>query len=315
MKTALITGIGGQDGGFLADLLLAKGYRVVGTSRDASRRDYPLLDSLGITHRVEVLSMLPTDRSSVFAAIEHCQPDEIYALAGQSSVGRSFEQPVETLASSIFGTLHILEAMRLTCGNARLYHASSSECFGDLGGQPAFETTPFRPRSPYGVAKASSHMLTANYRDAYGIFACNGILFNHESPSRPLGFVTSKIADGVRRIAGGNSTPLQLGRLDIARDWGWAPEFVEAMWAMLQTERPDDYIIATGKTHTLAEFVAEAFASVGLDWREFVRSDPAFNRPADLAWSGGSPVKAERDLGWRATVTMAEVARRMVAGA
>ncbi|MGI4879141.1 MAG: GDP-mannose 4,6-dehydratase, partial [Janthinobacterium lividum] len=211
--------------------------------------------------------------------------------------------------------LNLLEAVRFTGMPIKLYHAGSSECFGDLGGERATEGTPFRPRSPYGVAKTSAHMLVANYREAYGIFACTGILFNHESPHRPRRFVTSKIAAAARRIAAGDTAPLTLGRLDIVRDWGWAPEFVEAMWRMLQHDAPDDYIIATGESHSLEDFVAAAFAAAGLDWRAHVRTDPSFVRPTDLAWSGADPSHAAKQLGWRAETIMPEVARRMVAAA
>ncbi len=313
MKTALICGIGGQDGGYLAALLLAKGYRVWGTSRDAHVNGFDNLTRLGIRDQVTTVSMAPDDFRSVLTAVTRSEATEIYALAGQSSVGLSFELPVETLQSIVFGTLNLLEAIRFTGAPIKLYQAGSSECFGDLGGARATETTPFRPRSPYGVAKTSAHMLVANYREAYGIFACTGILFNHESPHRPRRFVTSKIAAAARRIAAGDTPPLTLGRLDIVRDWGWAPEFVDAMWRMLQHDVPDDYIVATGESHSLEDFVAAAFAAAGLDWRDHVRTDPSFVRPTDLAWSGADPSHAATQLGWRAETMMAEVARRMVA--
>ena len=312
MKTALVCGIGGQDGGYLAALLLERGYRVVGTSRDAHMNPFRQLDALGIRNRVTLMSMAPDDYRSVITAVTRAEPDEIYALAGQSSVGLSFELPAETLTSAVFGILNMLEAVRHTGRPIRLYHASSSECFGDLAGVPATETTPFRPRSPYGVAKASAHMLVANYREAYGLFACNGILFNHESPARPQRFVTAKIAAAARRIAGGDTAPLHLGRLDIVRDWGWAPEFVEAMWAMLQHDVADDYIVATGQSHSLEDFVAAAFAAVGLDWRAHVVIDAGLGRPTDLGWSGADPAHALAQLGWQARTAMPEVARRMV---
>lgn len=311
MKTALITGIGGQDGAYLAASLLAKGYRVWGTSRDAHAASFTGLSALGIRDRVTLVSMSPTDYRSVITAVGRAEPDEIYALAGQSSVGLSFELPAETLESAVFGTLNLLEAVRHFGRPTRLYHASSSECFGDLDA-PAVETTPFRPRSPYGVAKASAHMLVANYREAYGLFACNGILFNHESPLRPRRFVTAKIADAVRRIADGEPLRLSLGRLDIVRDWGWAPEFVEAMWAMLQQDEADDYIVATGTSVSLQDFVAAAFAARDLDWRAHVDRDAALVRPADLAWSGGSAARAAARLGWRAATAMPDVAARLV---
>lgn len=312
MKTALICGIGGQDGGYLARHLLEKGYRVWGTSRDPHAQGFAQLAALGIRDRVSMVSMTPVDYRSVLAAVTRAEPDEIYALAGQSSVGLSFERPAETLESTVFGALNLLEAVRHLGAPIRLYHAASSEMFGDMGGCAADETTPYRPRSPYGVAKASAAMLVANYREAYDLFACNGILFNHESPFRPRRFVTGKIVHAVARIAAGAREKLVLGRLDIARDWGWAPEFVEAMWLMLQQESPADYIVATGHTALLEDFVAAAFAARDLDWRDHVEIDKALLRPTDLAWSGGNPARAADRLGWRAAVLMPEVARRMV---
>jgi GDPmannose 4,6-dehydratase len=312
MKTALVCGIGGQDGGYLAALLVARGYRVWGTSRDADINRFDNLVRLGIRESVSLVSMTSSDYRSVMAAVTRSAPDEIYALAGQSSVGLSFELPAETLESAVFGTLNLLEAIRHSGAPVRLYHASSSECFGDLLGVNATEDSPFRPRSPYGVAKASAHMLVSNYRDAYGIFACNGILFNHESPHRPRRFVTAKIAEAARRIAAGSRETLNLGRLDIVRDWGWAPEFVDAMWRMLQQDVADDYIVATGMSQSLEQFVAAAFETVGLSWRDHVKIDPALVRPTDLPWSGADPSKAADRLGWRAVTKMPEVARRMV---
>lgn len=316
MRTALICGVLGQDGTYLADLLLAKGYRVVGTSRDAEMAPGSVTGlTAQVLKRIELISMAPADYHSVLAAVAHSAADEVYALAGQSSVGLSFEQPVETLESITFGILNLLEAVRVTGRETRLYNASSSECFGDLAGVPATETTPFHPRSPYGVAKASAHMLVTNYREAYGLFAVNGLLFNHESPLRPERFVTRKVALAARRIADGDREKLRLGRIDIARDWGWAPDYVDAMWRLLQQERPDDYVIATGLSSTLADYVAEVFAAFGLDWQDHVVSDPALGRPSDLDWSGADPARAERDLGWRAEIRMPEVARRMAQAA
>ncbi len=313
MTRALICGIGGQDGAYLARLLLGRGYQVFGTSRDAASADFGKLERLGIRAKVGLRSMASTDFRSVHAAIEWAAPDEIYALAGQSSVGLSFEQPAETLESIVLGTLNLLEAVRLSARSARIYHASSSECFGDLDRRPATEDTAFRPCSPYGVAKTSAHLLVASYRQAYDLFAANGILFNHESPLRPERFVTRKITAAAARIAAGSDERLQLGRLDIVRDWGWANEYVEAMWRMLQADAPDDFIVATGQSHSLEAFTQSAFAEAGLDWRDHVDVDPAQGRPADLAWSGGAPDKAARELGWSAQTAMAEVAARMVA--
>lgn len=314
-KKALICGIGGQDGAYLSQLLLAKGYQVWGTSRDVQMSAFSNLHALGVREQVKLLSMVPTDFRSVLTALTRSNPDEIYFLAAQSSVGLSFEQPAETLESISMGTLNLLEALRFLGKPIKFYHASSSECFGDLGQQAATEETPFRPRSPYAVAKASAHWLVANYREAYGLFACNGILFNHESPLRPARFVTQKIVQAARHIANGSTERLTLGRLDIVRDWGWAPEYVEAMWRMMQEDKPDDYIIATGESNSLESFVAESFAAVGLDWREYVDSDPALFRPTDIAWSQGNPEKAVHQLGWYAKAKMKEVVAQMIKGA
>lgn len=312
MKRALICGVGGQDGSYLARLLLDKGYHVTGTSRDIASGGTGSLDRLGIRDRIALVSMAPTDFRSVFAALTAAEPDEIYHLAGQSSVGLSFGQPAETLESIVFGTLNLLEGIRLTRSSARLYHAGSSETFGDIGATPAREGMPFHPRSPYGVAKASAHMLVTNYREAYGLFAANGILFNHESPLRPKRFVTRKITDAVARIAAGSDETLRLGRMDIQRDWGWAPEYVEAMWRILQHDEPDDFIVATGRTVALSDFVAAAFATVNLDWRDHVVSDEGLSRPADIACSSADPTRAAERLGWRATTQVEDVARQMV---
>lgn len=311
-RRALIAGVSGQDGAYLARLLLEKGYEVTGTSRDVQMANFGNLDRLGIRHRVRLLSMAPTDFRSVLTAVAATEPDEMYALAAQSSVGLSFDMPAETLESIVFGTLNMLEAIRFTGSRTRLYHASSSECFGDLAGRPATETTAFRPRSPYGVAKTSAHLLVANYREAYGMFAVNGILFNHESPLRPKRFVTRKVTAAAYRIASGSGERLSLGRLDVVRDWGWAPEYVEAMWRMLQQDESCDYIVSTGHSRSLADFVMAAFSAAGLDWREHVDSDPGLGRPADLAWSGADPNFTRERLGWTAESLMEDVARQMV---
>lgn len=315
-KNALIFGIGGQDGACLARHLLARGDRVIGTSRDAGVGSFANLARLGLREQVRLENAAITDFRSVLQVISRSQPDEIYNLAGQTSVGLSFEQPVETLESIAIGTLNILEAMRFLGGRMRFYNACSSECFGDTRGEPADEETAFRPRSPYGAAKAAAFWEVANYREAYGLFACSGILFNHESSLRPERFVTQKIVQGARRIASGEQTgPLRLGNLAIERDWGWAPEFVEAMALMLLQEQPDDYVIATGETRPLRDFVAQAFAAHGLDWQQHVISDSAFFRPTDLAKSCANPSKAADRLGWRAQRRMDAVVRAMVDGA
>jgi GDPmannose 4,6-dehydratase len=309
---ALIIGISGQDGAYLAELLLSKGYTVFGTSRDANLATFGNLRRLRIVDRVKRLSVAPNDFRSALSALVQVEPDEVYNLSGQSSVGLSFEQPVETMESISIATLNLLEAIRFTKRSIRFYNAGSGECFGDTRGRAADEETPFRPRSPYAVAKAAAHFEVANYREAYGLFACSGILFNHESPLRPERFVTRKIVSAACRIAGGSKERLRLGNTKVKRDWGWAPEYVEAMWRMLQQDQPDDYVIATGRTHALEEFVAAAFRAVGLDPRDHVDVDPALFRPTDIEGNYASAEKAARVLGWRATVGMEEAVRRMV---
>jgi GDPmannose 4,6-dehydratase len=312
MKRALICGVSGQDGAYLAQLLLSKGYEVCGTSRDAQISSFQNLVRLGIREQVQLESMSLTDFRSVLQVLVKIQPDEIYNLAGQSSVGLSFEQPVETLESIATGTLNLLEAIRFIGAKTKLYSAGSSECFGDTGEQPADENTPFRPRSPYAVAKATAFWEVANYREAYGLFACSGILFNHESPLRPARFVTQKIVSAARRIAQGATEPLYLGNLAVKRDWGWAPEYVEAMYLMLQQEQPDDFVIATGGSYTLEAFVATVFETVGLDWRVHVAIDKNLFRPTDLAVGLGNPTKANVKLGWQAQYQMPDVVRMML---
>jgi GDPmannose 4,6-dehydratase len=309
---ALICGVGGQDGAYLARLLLGKGYEVWGTSRDAQMTEFRNLQALQLVDRVKLCSMAPTDFRSVLSVLAQCQPDEVYFLAGQSSVGLSFEQPVETLESITVGTLNMLEAIRFLGSKIKLYHASSGECFGDLGQHRADESTPFHPRSPYAVAKASAHWMVANYREAYGLFACSGILFNHESPLRPARFVTRKIVDGALRIAAGSGEKLVLGRLDIVRDWGFAPEYVDAMWRMLQQDHADDFVIATGRSASLQNFVQMAFENLDLDWSEHVISDQRFFRPSDIGWSGGNPERAYKILHWEAKTTLVELVKLML---
>jgi len=311
-QTALICGVSGQDGAWLARLLLDKGYKVVGTARDAQISHFGNLTYLGIREGVETVSMSLTDFRSVIQVLDRVRPDEVYNLAGQSSVGLSFQQPVETLESHATGTLNLLEAIRFMGRPMRLYNACSGECFGDTDNMPADENTPFRPRSPYAVAKATSFWEIANYRDAYGLYACSGILFNHESALRPERFVTQKIVSAAVRIAGGSSETLCLGNLAVARDWGWAPEYVDAMWRMLQQEEADDYVIATGESHTLEEFMAEAFRCVGLDWHAHVEIDQSLFRPSEIMYGCGNPAKAKRKLEWEAASRMPDVVRMMV---
>jgi len=312
-KRALICGVSGQDGAYLARLLLDKGYEVHGAVRDAKMSTFHNLVRLGVKERITFHSMALNDFRSVLQALAKVDPDEIYNLAGQSSVELSFEQPVETLDSISLGTLNLLEVIRFIQKPIRLYSAGSSECFGDTGGAPADESTPFRPRSPYAVAKSTAYWQVANYREAYHLFACTGILFNHESPLRPERFVTKKIIASACRIARGSPEKLQLGAIAIARDWGLAHEYVDAMWRMLQRDSPDDYVIATGETNTLESFVTEAFTHLGLDWKKHITTNPSFLRPSEIMISRGNPDKAGRELGWRAAYRMKDVIQVMIA--
>jgi len=308
---ALIFGISGQDGAYLARLLLSKGYEVHGTSRDAEMSRFASLLVLGIREKVRLHSVSLTDFRSTFQAISSVCPDEIYNLSGQSSVGLSYQQPVETLESIATGTLNILEAMRMMAVFPRFYNAGSSECFGDTNGLAADESTPFQPKSPYAVAKSAAFWQVASYRESYGIFACSGILFNHESILRPARFVTRKIAMAAARIANGSNEPLALGDLSVQRDWGLAPEYVEPMWMMLQQEYPEDYVIATGQLSSLETFVASAFAALNLDWRDHVHRDSALLRPSEIRTGFGCPAKAATKLGWKARTCMPEIAATM----
>lgn len=307
----MICGISGQDGAYLARLLLSKGYEVYGTSRDAQMSPFHNLVRLNIRDRITTESMAPNDFRSVLQVLAKIRPDELYNLSGQSSVGLSFQQPVETLESISVSALNMLEAIRFINLPIRFYNACSGECFGNTS-NAADENTPFHPRSPYAVAKSAAFWEVANYREAYGLFACSGILFNHESPLRPERFVTRKIVSAACRIAAGSREKLSLGDTSIYRDWGWAPEFVEAMWLMLQQDEPDDYVIATGESHSLEEFVAAAFDAVGLDWRAHVVSDLSLYRPTELTAGRGNPEKAEKRLGWKARYKMHDVVRMMV---
>ncbi len=309
---ALICGISGQDGAYLAALLIGKGYEVYGTSRDAETTAFHNLKRLGIFEQVKLTSMALNDFRSVLQAITKISPAEIYNLAGQSSVGLSFEQPVETMDSISIGTLNMLEAIRFQGKNIRFYNAGSSECFGDTGQNAADEMTPFRPRSPYAVAKSAAFWQVANYREAYSLYACTGILFNHESPLRGRRFVTQKIISTVCRIAGGSNEKLHLGNVNIERDWGWAPEYVDAMWRMLQQNHPDDFVIATGETRRLKDFIAAAFSYCGLDWQDHVEIDMALFRPTDLAIGKANPSKALEKLGWKAEKRVEDIVALMI---
>ncbi len=312
MTTALICGVSGQDGAYLARHLIGRGVEVHGSSRDAQVVSFGNLDRLGIRGRVALASIVLTDFRSVMQALMKIRPDRIYNLAGQSSVGLSFELPVETLESIAVGTLNLLEAIRLLDLPCRFYNACSGECFGNTGTRAADEATPFHPRSPYGVAKATAFWEVANYREAYGLYACSGILFNHDSPLRPERFVTQKIVRAACRIAAGGDEVLSLGNTAVSRDWGWAPEYVEAMGAMLEQDEAEDYVIATGESHTLQTFVAEAFGQLGMDWQDHVRTDETLLRPADIPYSCGNADKARRQLGWQARARMRDVVRMMI---
>ena len=311
-KTALICGIRGQDGSYLAELLLSKGYEVWGTSRDIGSGNFNNLSFLGIQDKVHLISMNTTDFISVFRVINEISPDEIYNLSGQSSVGLSFDQPKETIESIVLGMLNILEVVRENKKMIRIYHAGSSECFGNTKNKPANENTPFEPLSPYAIAKTTASMLVKNYRSAYGMHVSNGILFNHESVLRPERFVTQKILHTAKKIYQGSGERLSLGRIDIARDWGWAPEYVEAMWIMLQQDNPDDYVIATGVTTTLEDYVSQVFNFYNLDWKDYVSHSKALVRPLDIQNSHADPSKAEKILGWSASVKMPDLIEKLI---
>lgn len=311
-KRALICGISGQDGTYLAKLLLDRGYEVWGSSRDAELASFANLRRLGLYESVQLVSLNLRDVGSVLGLLRRIRPDEIFSLAGQSSVGLSFEQPVETIESIAIGTLILLEAIRLSDLDIRLYNAGSTECFGDTGDGIANEKSPFHPRSPYAVAKASAFWTVANYRQAYGMFACTGILSNHDSPLRPRRFVTRKIVNVVASLALGRDVRLSLGNLNIERDWGWAPEYVEAIAAMLEQPAPSDYIIATGSSHTLQEFMETAFELVGKNWRDHVMIDEHLMRPTDIARNKVDPSRAAKRLGWKAKSGMKQVVSMML---
>lgn len=311
-KTALVLGVSGQDGAYLAKLLLEKGYRVVGSSRDAQISTFANLARLGIKEHVQTESVSANDFRSVLQVLKKVEPDEVYNLAGQSSVGLSFSQPMETFESIGIGTLNLLETIRMLEMPVRFYNAGSSECFGNTDGERANEETPFRPRSPYAVAKAAAFWQVANYREAYNIFACSGLLFNHESPLRPERFVTQKIVREACQIKAGLQEKMKLGNISVKRDWGWAPEYVEAMWLMLQQDKASDYIVATGKTYSLEELVETVFSYLGLNWREHVELNQDLLRPTEIKSSLADPGKAERELGWKAKYGMKEVVTMMV---
>lgn len=311
MKTALITGITGQDGSYLAEFLLAKGYRVVGVVRRSSTTPYERIAHL--VDRVELVSADLLDQTSLTDAVHETQPDEIYNLAAQSFVQTSWTQPVLTGEFTALGVTRMLEAMRKAAPKSRFYQASSSEQFGKVVDTPQRESTPFYPRSPYGVAKVYGHWITVNYRESFNLFAVSGILFNHESPRRGLEFVTRKITDAVARIKLGLQHELRLGNLESRRDWGFAGDYVDAMWRMLQLDEPDDFVIGTGETYSVRDFCIAAFGAVDLDYLEFVKQDEKFFRPAEVDLLVADPSKAEQKLGWTPKVAFPELVSMMVA--
>ena len=310
MPTALITGITGQDGSYLAELLLAKGYRVVGVVRRTSHDSYERIQHL--VGRMEIVPADLLDQHSLQTVVRETQPDEVYNLAAQSFVPTSWTQPVLTGEFTALGVTRLLDAVRLERSDARFYQASSSEMFGKVRETPQCETTPFHPRSPYGVAKVYGHCITVNYRESYGLFAASGILFNHESPRRGLEFVTRKITDAVARIKLGLATEVQLGNLDAMRDWGFAGDYVDAMWRMLQQSQPEDYVVGTGRQHSVRDCCAVAFEHVGLDWHTYVRHDARYDRPAEVDTLLADPTKARERLGWSPTVSFEQLIRMMV---
>ena len=310
MPTALITGITGQDGSYLAELLLDKGYEVWGMVRRASTESYERLEH--IRERMHFVQGDLLDQPSLTQALVESQPDEVYNLAAQSFVPTSWSQPVLTAEFTAVGVTRLLEAIRQVNPKIRFYQASSSEMFGKVRETPQTELTPLHPRSPYGVAKCYGHYITVNYRESYDMHCSSGILFNHESPRRGLEFVTRKVSDGVARIKLGLADHLALGNLDAKRDWGFAGDYVDAMWRMLQQDEPDDYVVATGETHTVERLVELAFGCVDLDWRDWVRTDPRFIRPAEVDILVGDPSKAKAKLGWEPKVSFEELVRMMV---
>jgi len=309
-KIALITGVTGQDGSYLAELLLDRGYEVVGVVRRTSHDSYERIGHL--LDRLHIVAADLLDQHSLTSVVRDAKPDEVYNLAAQSFVPTSWTQPVLTGEFTALGVTRLLEAVRLAHPEARLYQASSSEMFGQVQETPQRETTPFYPRSPYGVAKVYGHWITVNYRESYGLYAVSGILFNHESPRRGLEFVTRKVSHGVARIVKGKDRELRLGNLDARRDWGFAGDYVDAMWRMLQPPRPGDYVIGTGDTHTVRELCEIAFAHVGLDWEKYVRVDPRFVRPAEVDLLQADAGKAQRELGWAPKTTFRELVQMMV---
>ena len=308
---ALIIGISGQDGTYLAQFLIEKGYEVHGTSRDHELASFGKLERFGLKDKITFHSLALSDFRSVMSVIQKVRPNELYNLAGQTSVGLSFSYPVETFESISVGTLNILECLRMLELDIRLYNAGSSEVFGNTP-NGADESTPFQPRSPYATAKAAAHYTVANYREAYKLYCATGILFNHESPLRPARFVTRKIVSSAVRIKKGSAEKLQLGRTDIRRDWGWAPEYVQAMWLMMQQEKPQDYVIATGISTSLQDYIVHVFESLNLNWKDHVSFSEDLERPSDIDMSFGHAAKAREELGWKAKMLLPEIITEMV---
>ena len=311
-KKALIIGVSGQDGAYLSKFLIKKGYEVFGSSRDSQKTSFHSLKLLGVASKVHYLDLIPPDFNSVYQTISSIKPDEIYNLSGQSSVGLSFQHPFETSQSIISSTINILETIRLMGGHTRFYNAGSGEVFGETQGRPSNEKTAFNPVSPYGLAKANSTEQVSLYRNLYGLYTCTGILFNHESPLRPKSYVTQKIILAAYEIARDQSKNLVLGNIKIARDWGYAPEYVEAMWTMLQQESPDDFIIATGRTTTLETFIDQAFRYFNLNWNDHVSIDERLFRKSEIMVGAADPRKAQRLLGWRSNYTIENIVDTMI---
>lgn len=309
-KVALITGITGQDGSYLAEFLLSKGYRVCGMVRRASAENFERINH--IRNKIELFQGDLLDQYSLISVIKEVRPSEVYNLAAQSFVPTSWNQPVLTSEFTALGVTRVLESIRLVDPSIRFYQASSSEMYGRVRETPQGELTPFYPRSPYGVAKVYGHYITVNYRESYNLFAVSGILFNHESPRRGLEFVTRKVTDGVARIKLGIANELRLGNLEAKRDWGFAGDYVEAMWLMLQQDEADDYVIATGETHTVQKLVEVAFGHAGLSWQNYVKQDPKFLRPAEVDLLIGDPTKAQKKLGWKPKVSFEQMVQMMV---
>ena len=313
MKKAFITGITGQDGSYLAELLLEKDYEVYGLTRRTSTQNFARIEQIMHHEKLHLVSGDLIDQHSLTTAIRDIQPDEVYNLAAQSFVQTSWEQPVLTGEFTAIGVTRMLDALRLVCPTAKFYQASSSEMFGKVQEVPQTERTPFYPRSPYGVAKVYGHWITVNYRESFNMFAVSGLLFNHESPRRGLEFVTRKIANGVARVKLGKQSHVELGNLEAKRDWGYAKEYVEAMWLMLQRDEPDDYVVATGETHSVQEFAERVFQKLDLDWRAHIEIDPRYYRPTEVDVLLGDASKARKMLGWAPKVGFEELIDRMVA--